>query len=199
MQSRHRFYALIAAILLALAGGAVWHHAWAAADDDDRPPIIVRSGSIKFDGGDASQANDPKKCCRNWKRDFFGEQWKPEESAGDVKRFEVTVAASGCPAAAMTGVTAEVDYTEKGQTNTFTFYIEPFWLFGTDEPKLDSPVKLHNTKAANAPPPRRGSSAPGVLDYGTPGQGSITRVKVGTATCNPTGPAVITLQPKKAP
>ena len=163
-------------------------------------PSAIWSGSISFEGGDRNQATDPKKCCRNWSRDFFGEQWKPDEpDASGVDRFEVSIAAAGCPSSVMVGQTVEIDYTENNTTSTFTFYLEPYFWFGHQEPKIDSPVKLRDAQQLQKPRPLIGSTAPGVLQYGS-ARGAITRVKVGAgAPCRPTGPAVVTVQPKRAP
>src|SRR4051794_11042452 len=101
MQTRHLAGALLVATLAVLAGAA-WVHARMMASDD-RPPIIVRGGSIYFQGGDPNGANETD-CCNNWKRDLLSDEWKPDpDDKQGVKEYAVTV--TGVQSCSMTGVT----------------------------------------------------------------------------------------------
>ena len=84
MRSRHALLAILVAVVAGLAGSS-WLHARSMASDD-RPPIVVRGGSIYFDGGVDGNAAE---CCNNWKKDLIGKQWKPKPDdkpkPGDAK------------------------------------------------------------------------------------------------------------------
>jgi hypothetical protein len=62
----------------------------AATEDEDRPPIVIRSGSIHFDGGDVL---NPAPAWRGWtlvSNTAGTSVWKPDHPAGAaVRAFEV--------------------------------------------------------------------------------------------------------------
>jgi hypothetical protein len=89
------------------------------AGDEDRPPIVVRSGSIKVDGGESNSAN-----WKPWKQKGADKkQWLPDHGNGaSATNFSVTIAnangasapSSPCPSLPMVGTKVMVEYTTDG-------------------------------------------------------------------------------------
>ena len=65
MRQRNVMFAVLAIAAAALGTTALVYAR--ALLGDDRPPIIVRGGSIEFQGGDPDSANKTD-CCNNWKK-----------------------------------------------------------------------------------------------------------------------------------
>ena len=79
--------------------------------NEERPPIRVKNKKLLFDPG------------KNWKKDKFGKQWKPDHSAGnDVSRFEVTTIAPCC--ATFTGKEVVLVVMIGGAAEEFRFYTQ---------------------------------------------------------------------------
>ena len=154
----------------------------ALAGDDDRPPIIVRNGSVIFDGGDPK--GDPK-TWKAWKKDILGEQWKPDHDNGrKVREYQVSYSGFSNPPACTTTTTSGqevlVDYTTSGGTVTMKMYIQVkigFPGFGKREPKIDSsPNVLTMTPGTSTSPPD--------LSFGNPNEGYVSKVTVDSQPCN---------------
>ena len=144
---------------------------------NDRPPIIVRDGSIIFDGGEPSRS-------KPWSRDTFLGEWKPDHPDGPpVKEFRVTFAGMTPPAGCsspLTGAAVLVDYSIADGNGsrvdaTFNVHIRKKNLFGKPEPKIDpAGASLAQLPASSAPP---------AIFYGQTVAGWISRVEVGGTPC----------------
>jgi hypothetical protein len=177
MRTQYRAGVAVAVVLLIIAAAA-WVHARMASDD--RPPIIVRGGSLSFEGGDPNSA-DAKDCCNNWKKDLLSDEWKPDpDNKEGVREFAVTV--EGVPTVCSMseargeqvfiyfqyGPRREQDY------SLYRVQIEAKGGFGKREPKINPPRKLavHNGGSARDP---------GTLKDER--DGFISGVRVGGAAC----------------
>jgi hypothetical protein len=177
MRSRHALFAVLAVAVAGLAGSA-----WLSArtmQRDDRPPIIVRSGSIYFEGG---IAGNPDECCNNWKKDLTSNEWKPDPDDKDgVSDFAVTV--TGVPSAvcSMNDVRGQqvLIYFQFGNERNrdwslFRVRIAAKHGFGKREPKIVAPRKLKDLDGTSP-------SVPGVLTDDR--AGFISGIRVDNEAC----------------
>jgi hypothetical protein len=182
MKSRARTWGvgflLVAAT--AVVGAAVMRIAgidWDTLTDgtDDRPPIIVRDGSIIFDGGDVNDPADIKTHWTNWVAD--GSDMTTDLPTGrHVDRYDVTVTELGGTAcSAMSGQTVDIAFSDGTRAH---MYVKRKNLIFRREPKIT--IK---TKQTPANIPVVGTTTPARLEYGAPRQGSITEVRVDSASC----------------
>jgi hypothetical protein len=199
MRTRLRATGILIVLLIAAAGVA-WLQA--VESDDDRPPIIVRGGSIYFQGG-VPESTNPVECCNDWQRDHIGEQWKPKpDDKSGVRALAVTV--TGVAPGACTVNNAEsdevlIDYYANNETTRFRVYLKAkfgFPHFGRIEPKIDFPKAPKYTPGIPTDPRNKA----GRLEFGKDGEGWISGLSVAGQRCDfveahkPT--LVIRIQPK---
>ncbi len=188
--------------LAAFAGGAalaivgvILNPAGPAASED-QPPIIVRDGSVIFEGGDS---NNPKKGQDTWVQLSSPQQWKAiKNNAHHVASFTVYVAGvvdpnptTGCPQTTMPGDAVEIDYSTGSLTppTALTFHV----VHTDDGNGHHSPqVNADDKSGLTAGTTTSGSAPPQLLaDVG--GQGWIAKV---IATDPNTGASVTCNLPK---
>jgi hypothetical protein len=179
MHSRDRLCTILfAAAVCAIA--SAWLHARMMANND-RPPIIVRGGSIYFQGGDPNGPNGTD-CCNNWKKDLLSDEWKPEpDDKHGVTEYSVTVTGVPSTVCSMTEVAGEkvLIYFQHGSERNrdfslYRFYVHPKFGFGKREPKL---IPAGRLTVKNSSDPKQ----PGVLEDDRPG--FISGIRVDGAAC----------------
>ena len=176
MKKRETVLAAVLTILGAALAGSTWIYAGMLLGDD-RPPIIVRGGSIYFQGGDPSLPN----CCNNWKKDLLSDEWKPDPDNKDgVKEFAVTV--KGVDSCSMNDATAQqvFFYFQYGLDSArdwslYRVQIEKKGGFGKREPKINPPGKLPPKNSADP------GKSPGIIEDAH--AGFISGIRVGDAAC----------------
>jgi hypothetical protein len=149
--------------------------------NDDRPPIIVRNGSLIFDGGEPTH---PEKW-KEWSKDAFLGEWKPKHDDGNpVQRFQVTfeglTSTSSCSSTTvLTGEDVRIEYSNPTGTETtrIRLRIRKKDVFGKPEPKI-APGSVTLTSA-----PASGSTPP-TLTYADNAQGWISKVTVSGTECS---------------
>jgi hypothetical protein len=164
--------------------------------DEDRPPIIVRNGSVKIDGGNASK-------WKPWKENGSKKKWQPDHNNGaSVTSFAVTIANSNgpaapsnpCPSLPITGTHVVIEYkTDGGAKSQIAVGLEKS---GSKlVPQIDAPADLTSAPGSG--------STPAVLTY-DPGGGMISNVTVsddsgGQQMCGFVSPAsaLITIKPNR--
>jgi hypothetical protein len=179
MRSRHALFAILVAVVAGLAGSA-WLHARAMMVSDDRPPIVVRGGSIYFEGGDK---DDPARCCNNWKKDLFSDEWKPDpDNKSGVRDYAVTVTGVPSTVCSMSEVMGKevLVYFQYGadRNRNWSLYrlnVQAKHGIGKREPKL-VPPGVHLTVKNSTDP-----KLPGILEDERPG--FISGIRVGSAAC----------------
>jgi hypothetical protein len=167
--------ALAAAIVVAAFAVA----AYTLSGDTARPSIVVRSGGVIFDGGDAQ---DPRKHWKDWKRDSPEvRRWRPDQPGGEsVAAFAVTMTgstAASC-AAALKGTDVLVGYTISSSNTTTRLRLtrDRVNASGADrwEPVIEAPSSLAMVPGTPMDPPQ--------LVY-NPGDGWISSVMVDKTEC----------------
>lgn len=146
--------------------------------NDDQPPIIVRDGSVIFDGGDAK---NPNKGRDNWTPiDSANQKWRAMKAGGNahhVNSFTVYIAGvldpQNCPNTTMAGDAVDVDYS----TTTTTLH---FHVLHTDDGTGQGGNPHHSPEVDAVEAPgltanATGSTVPYLL-AGTPHDGWISRV-----------------------
>lgn len=184
-----------AALLAAL--GADLLMAWAAGDD--RPPIIVRDGSLIFEGGEGSTTH-------SWSKDAFLGEWKPSAHWKGVRALEVTFrevpSPSACATSTLSGEEVLIDYrvnSDGPPSAVMRVHLRRKHLIFKREPKIDSNGKelvLREHTSITPTPPML------VYEDGSPGW--ISKVTVDGTPCEfvrpPTEPARLAfrvrIQPK---
>jgi hypothetical protein len=195
----HAVKLLAGAALLAAVGGGLL---MAQGEGDDRPPIIVRDGSLIFEGGVPSNS-------KTWVKDTFLGEWKPRHGeATGVRTLEVTFAmvpspAPACAAATVSGSEVLIEYRLNSTGNPLAemrVHLRKKYWFGKREPKVDSNGKelklVEHTSLTPTPPAL-------VYEDGTPGW--ISKVTVDGTACVFTQPPNeaarlafrVRIQPKK--
>lgn len=168
------------AVLAAVVAGSTWVYARKLLGDD-RPPIIVRGGSLTFEGGDPAGA-DPNECCNSWKKDLTSDEWKPvPDDKEGVAEFAVTVTGVDPSVCSMKDVRGEsvLIYFQHGTERSrdwspYFVKIERKFGIGKREPKIDPPGAL----TLRIPPDPK---APGRLEDSR--EGFISGVRVGGQAC----------------
>lgn len=183
--STKKTIAMAAVIVVAALGAA----AYTLSADRERPPLVIRSGSVVIDGGDALDAH---KHWKNWKRDSpETRRWRPEQPGGaSVSGYAVTVAgapdgASCAGGAALTGAEVFVDYTVESSNTTSRLRVGRDRAAGAPdttalEPVVDAPAPMAIVPGTPFDPPE--------LVY-NPGDGWISGLVVGSTTCRFAKPA----------
>jgi hypothetical protein len=106
---------------------------------EERPPIRVKNKKLTF----ILDAKD-------WRRDWIGEQWKPDHSEGDDVSTFAVAGANGTNCARFQASEVVLEVMIGGAPQPFRLYtqtnLDPFSKDFLDvEPKLDSPVPLETT------------------------------------------------------
>lgn len=174
--------------------------------DDSRPPIIVSSGSVIFESGDASRntkwkPGTPPPSLAPLPLTTAGaivQRWRPDQPNGaSVRTFTVTVTgydSATCPLPTLSGDVVEIDYFEGPQlaSQAARFVVSrvsvPLGGRFTFEPEIASTKTLTHDQAHV--PPR--------LIYDRPG--SLSRVTVAGVSCGFTSSATgarIQIQPER--
>jgi hypothetical protein len=165
---------LIAAAVIAVAAAILTAvlSSMFAAGDEDRPPIIVRSGSVKIDGGEANSTN-----WKPWKAHGSNKQWRPDhDKGGSTANYSVTITnsngpaapSSPCPSLPLVGTKVSVEYTTDAGVKSEV-------VIGLDTsgskriPQVDAPADM--THAAGS------GNTPDAIVY-NPGPGFISNVTV---------------------
>lgn len=198
-----------AALLAVLGVGLVI--AQGSDDDDDRPPIIVRNGSLIFDGGEGANT-------RTFAKDAILGEWKPrQDDAKGVRTLEVKFAAvpspaPACGAATMSGEEVLIEYRPNAAANAATVmrvHLRRKHLIGKKEPKIDpngKPLKLlEHTSITPTPPMLVYEDDRGITPVPPLLGGWISKVTVDATSCEfvqPTSEAArlafrVRIQPKK--
>jgi hypothetical protein len=152
----------------------------AVKDSEDRPAIVVRSGSIYFDGGDKLS---PSPKWRGWtlvSTTSGTSIWKPDQPAGAaVRAFEVTavnaIATATCPAAPF--LADRVDLIYAGSARPQTASIHATTDKGKSEPVVETTLKLTELPGNDTAPDALAYTADGVLTGFTAsshGSGAVT-------------------------
>ena len=153
---------------------------------EDRPPIIVKGGSIHFEG--CADKNGRKKA---WKKRQNG-HWRPDHSKGeDVSKFHVEIVADNvgeCDNPSVrecgTGIVVQVQYSQSGSAapppGKFEFNAELNDDLGKWEPTLSSDVALQPNGDFQ-------------LDYG--GDGGTIAAAVNGRPCNPSAAMALRITP----
>lgn len=167
-----------------------------ASNDEERPPIVVRSGSIYFDGGDKL---NPAPKWRGWamvSNSSGTSVWRPDQPAGaPVRAFEVTALnAISTPTCPLTPVLADrIDLVYAGSAKPQTASIHT----AVDKNKKPEPV-IETT--LNLTAVSGNDAAPDTLSYTTDGVltgFNATSQGRGVATCtfNAQGGAYLRVSP----
>jgi len=196
---KHAVNLLGAALLVALGSALLLAK---GAEEDDRAPIIVRNGSLIFDGGEGTTTH-------SWSKDAFLGEWKPNQHAKGVHTLEVTFAAvtspSACATSTMKGKDVLIDYrvSPTGPPSAvMRVHLRKKHLIGKREPKID-PNGKQMTLVENT----GGTPAPPKLVYEDRAPGWISKVTVDGAACEfvqPPNEAArlafrVKIQPRKQP
>jgi hypothetical protein len=169
-----------------------------ARDEEDRPPIVVRSGSIYFDGGDKLS---PSPKWRGWtlvSSSSGSSIWKPDHPAGAaVRAFEViavnAIGTSTCP---LTPFLADrVDLVYAGSTKPQTASIHTMAdKNNKTEPVVETTLRLSAVPGNDTAPDQLAYTTDGVLTgFGAAYQGH----GVATCTFNAQGGAYMRVSPVK--
>lgn len=150
----------------------------AAGDDDERPPIIVRNGSLIFDGGEVPNTH-------TWSKDAFLDEWKPAQHAKGVRSLDVTFTAvtspPACAGTTMSGKEVLIEYRVDpagAPSAVMRVHLRRKHLIFKREPKIDSNGKdlvlREHTSITPTPP---------MLVYEDGAKGWISKVTVDRAPC----------------
>jgi len=174
----HAIKVLAGAVLLAALGAGLLIAQ--GSDDEDRPPIIVRDGSLIFDGGEGANS-------KSWDKDLFLGEWKPRhgEAKGvrtlEVKFQMVPSPAPACAAATLSGREVLIEYRLNPAGNPLAemrVHLRKKYWFGKSEPKVDSNGKelklVEHTSLTPTPP---------ALVYEDGNAGWISKVTVDGTAC----------------
>jgi hypothetical protein len=192
---------IIAAVAIAAGASAVTVYLVSAlrSGDEDRPPIIVRSGSVKIDGGEPNSTNWKK-----WaKQNGDAKKWQPDHgNGGSARNFSVAIANSNgaaapsapCPSLPLVGTKVYVEYTTEGGAKS-TVTISLVTSGNKRLPQVDAPADMTQVDGSGTTPDQI------VYD---PGAGLITNVTVSDDSgaqqlCGFVKPAsaVITIKPNR--
>jgi hypothetical protein len=176
-------YFAAGAIAAGLIAGALWTLT-TEADDEERPPIIVRGGSLIFEGGDANSSDPAEQKGKPWTQ--VGSDWQPDHPHGiPVTKFTLALRGGNaqlCPALERTRDVAVTYKAPDGTESTFNI---------TTKPRPGSGGKPAPTIVGSGLSPS-GTSANPQLTFGISGQGEITHVRFSGISGNVDCPAPIT-------
>jgi hypothetical protein len=167
------------------------------SDEEERPPIVVRSGSIYFDGGDRL---NPSPKWRSWTMVSSAANaiWKPDQPGGAaVRAFEVlavnAIGTQACPLTPFLADRVDLVYAGSAKPQTASIHTMP-GKNNKPEPVVETTLRLTAAPASDGAPDQLAYTTDGVLTGF-----SATYQGHGVATCtfNAVGGAYMRVAPVK--